>query len=324
MSVWIKKRRRTDRPDYRRKNKHQKEEKKMQSFILSNKDYMNLLARLDEETWRKVLSKMRGPEYEKIEVASRIRKIKRGRIIVHIPHASLQVPDFFVERLNVDKDYFDGMNVFESDYLIDEFKPDDFECLIFPYSRMFCDVERFRDDGKEIMALWHRRGVVYERDANRKEFINIDPDYKNRILNEFYDDHHRKFSHLVRDKINTYGDCLIIDLHSFSDEYERKTGIPFGGKVTNPDICIGLNNYERVKGMVEKIQCLCNKYGYTNTLNRPYSGSIVPMDYMDDRRVISIMLEINKRIYLNGEMNGLDQEKSDKLSMFLKDFYKSL
>ena len=296
----------------------------MKSFILNKPGYMSLLARLDEETWLKVLTKMGGSAYEKAEVASRIRKIKRGRIIVHIPHASLQVPDFFVERLNVDKDYFDRMNVFESDYLIDEFKPDDLDCLIFPYSRMFCDVERFRDDRKERMALWHSRGVVYESDANRKEFINIDPDYKNRILNEYYDDHHRKFRDMTRDKINTFGDCLIIDLHSFSDEYERKTGIPAGGRVTNPDICIGFNSYERAKDMIEKIQSLCNRYGYTNEINCPYSGSIVPLDYIDDKRVKSIMLEVNKRIYLNEKMNKLDQEKANKLKSFMSDFYRSL
>ena len=297
----------------------------MQSFILNNKGYMSLLARLDDETWRKVLTKMGGSAFEKIEVASRIRKIKRGRIIVHIPHASLNVPDIFLKRLKVSRNYFDRMNVYESDYLIDTFRPDDLECLMFPYSRMFCDVERFRDDKKEKMALFCKRGVIYELDSNRKEFIDLDPDYRNTVLNEYYDDHHRRFNDLVREKINTYGDCLIIDLHSFGDEYGRKTSVfECINSSFYPDICIGFNDYDRMKEMVKRIQYLCAKYGYTNSLNYPYSGSIVPADYMNDKMVRSIMLEINKRIYLNEETDSLNQEKSEKLKCFLEDFYKHL
>ncbi len=297
----------------------------MRCFILNNQGYMKLLERLDEGTWRKVLSKMPGSSYEKAEVASRIRKIKRGRIIVHIPHASLDVPDFFFERLKVDKEYFDRMNVYESDYLIDEFKPDDLECLIFPYSRMFCDVERFRDDRKEKMALRYRRGVVYERDAEKREFAEIDPEYKNVVLNEYYDEHHKRFNDLVREKVDAYGDCLIIDLHSFSDEYAMKTSM-FENDQSGfyPDVCIGINAYDQGKDLTERIQILCCKYGYTNSINYPYSGSIVPQEYADDERVRSIMLEINKRTYLNKKMDALDKKKAEKLKSFLNDFFRYL
>jgi len=83
-------------------------------------------------------------------------------------------------------------------------------------------------------------------------------------------------------------------------------------------------DYDRMKEMVKRIQYLCAKYGYTNSLNYPYSGSIVPADYMNDKMVRSIMLEINKRIYLNEETDSLNQEKSEKLKCFLEDFYKHL
>lgn len=296
----------------------------MRLCILNNENYMRWLEKLDERSFYRVLSVMGGSNWEKAEVANRIRKIKRGRVIVHIPHASLDVPDFFIQRLKVDQEYFNRMNIYESDYLIDRFRPVDLDCLIFPYSRMFCDVERYRDDHLESMAIWHRRGVVYERDADKKEFVEIDKGYKNMVLEKYYDDHHRRFEDLVWEKIKAYGECLIIDLHSFSDEYEHKTSTYKKYWYRNPDICIGFNDYGKMKDMLLRIQALCNLYGYTHCFNHPYEGSIVPLRYKDGENVKSIMLEINKRIYLNDELNDLDEEKSIKLNHFLNDFYKGL
>ena len=43
-------------------------------------------------------------------------------------------------------------------------------------------------------------------------------------------------------------------------------------------------------------------------IDTPYSGSIVPMEYYQkDKRVSSIMLEVNRRLYLNEPTN----EKSE-------------
>ena len=184
-----------------------------------------------------------GLRFRNVDEFIRWHEGRRNRIIVHIPHASLAVPNHFSKRLKVKKEYFDRMNLYESDYLIDEFKPDDLECLMFPYSRMFCDVERFREDYLEPMAGYFKRGVVYEKDANQVGFIDIDAEYKESVLNDYYDEHHRKFRDLVAYKIKVYDECLIIDLHSFSDEYADKTRFSSDGMGNYPDICIGFNNY---------------------------------------------------------------------------------
>ena len=296
----------------------------MKLCILNNDYYMWWLEKLDDRSFGKVLSVLPGSSFEKAEVARQIRKKRRGRIVVHIPHVSLNVPEEFLNRLKVDREEFDRMNIYESDYMIDGFRPDDLDYLIFSYSRMFCDVERYRDDHLEEMAIWHRRGVVYERDSDRREFIRIDPDYKNMVLDKYYDDHHRKFEEIVFKKFVSYGECLIIDLHSFSDEYERKTRTYSRHFYTNPDICIGFNDYEKDRDLLLRIHMLCNHYGYTCAFNYPYKGSIVPLKYKDLESVRSIMLEINKRIYLNDELNVLDETKSEKLRSFMDDFYEGL
>jgi N-formylglutamate deformylase len=40
--------------------------------------------------------------------------------------------------------------------------------------------------------------------------------------------------------------------------------------------------------------------GLSVAINRPFSGALVPMHYFqNDRRVISVMVEVNRRLYLD-------------------------
>ena len=292
----------------------------MRNFILNNDSYMELLKRLDQNTFIKVMQVLPGSQYEKVEVARRVKDYRKGRIIVHIPHSSLKITDDFIKRLNVTKEYFDRINIFESDYLIDYFKPDNLSTIIFPYSRLLCDVERFRNDEDEVMARLYNRGVVYELDSNNKECINIDSDYKEFVLKEYYDKHHGLFEEMVKDKLHRYDECLIIDLHSFSNDYVNKIGVDKKG--CYPDICIGYNSYRQIEPSADQIKSLCCKYEYTYMFNYPYSGSIVPLNYLNNDNVISIMIEVNKRIYLNESLDELDNNKTRKLHKFFDEFYK--
>ena len=69
-----------------------------------------------------------------------------------------------------------------------------------------------------------------------------------------------------------------------------------------PDICIGIEkdffDQEILDRVIEEIK----KRGYTYQINYPYQGSLVPNCIYNKKatykKVVSIMLEINKRIYL--------------------------
>ena len=60
--------------------------------------------------------------------------------------------------------------------------------------------------------------------------------------------------------------------------------------------------------------------GYSCELNYPYSGALVPMEFYYDEspKIQSVMLEINRRVYLNG---GVVSEKAvcniDKIINFI-------
>ena len=64
------------------------------------------------------------------------------------------------------------------------------------------------------------------------------------------------------------------------------------------DICIGLNkNYDEY--FLNKSLELIDKFNYSVSINEPFSGSIVPSEFINDNRVSSIMIEIKKDIYSN-------------------------
>lgn len=243
----------------------------------------------------------------------------KRNILIHIPHSSLELPQEFLDNITVDKDYIQEENIFISDYMIDKFIPNNncFYVIKFNYSRLFCDVERFKDDSLEVMSK-RGMGVVYTKDSNGKDFIKINNNYKNAVISKYYNYHHKKLDDLTEEIINKYGKCLIIDLHSFSDEFVDKM---FNYK-DNPDICLGCDSNFTDKETLLFLQEHFNRYGYSVKINYPYSGTIVPNKYFnaDNSFVNSIMIEINKRIYLDNN-KCLNKEKYKKLKKCMDDMY---
>lgn len=208
-------------------------------------------------------------------------------VIVHIPHPSLKCPSIFYKNLICSKKEFQNNNIFISDYLIDRFAPKLWNIIKFDYSRLFCDVERFKDDSKEPMSKYGM-GVIYEKNSLGEKFIELNDNYKNMIIKKYYDPHHKILDNKVTYLLNKYNKCYIIDLHSFSDEFVKQ----ILKKVNNPDICIGydesFSNKELIKNTINHFK----KYGYTVKTNYPYSGSIIPNKYINKKNVsiYSIMI----------------------------------
>ena len=73
----------------------------------------------------------------------------------------------------------------------------------------------------------------------------------------------------------------------------------FGYKDT-PDICIGVDSKYTSKELTDMVKDFFIDKGYSVRINYPYSGTIVPNKYFykEEKRLESIMIEINKRLYL--------------------------
>lgn len=69
-----------------------------------------------------------------------------------------------------------------------------------------------------------------------------------------------------------------------------------------PDICIGADEYHTPQKLTDIIKLQFESLGYSVEINSPFSGSIVPSKYYkQDKRVVSIMIEVNRKLYMNEE-----------------------
>lgn len=129
----------------------------------------------------------------------------------------------------------------------------------------------------------------------------IDKEYSDFIKETYYDKHHNELNRLIDDKLNKYNIATIIDCHSFPN-------IPFKSDLEQlngrPDICIGTDDYHTPKSLETQIYNFFINKGYTVAYDYPYSGTIVPEKYYKkNKNVQSIMIEINRSLYMDEENN---------------------
>ena len=217
---------------------------------------------------------------------------RKPKIILHIPHSSTKLPDNFTvdEDVSLEKE-FQRMTDWYTDELFDDDKA---ETLVFPYSRLYCDVERFRDDGKEAMAQ-KGMGVCYTATSFSTRLREVSEEEKEFIKSTHYDAHHKQFEALVEEELTERGSALIVDCHSFSNEV-----LPHEESSVRPDICIGTDKFHTPLDWISTVSDIFKEAGLSVAINQPFIGTIVPLKfYGKDKRVKSIMIEVNRKLYLN-------------------------
>ena len=77
-----------------------------------------------------------------------------------------------------------------------------------------------------------------------------------------------------------------------------------------PDICLGTDPFHTPEWLQRRAAESFRGMGWSVEFNRPYSGTIVPMGrYRIDARVHSIMVEVNRGLYL-------DEQTGEKVPRF--------
>jgi N-formylglutamate deformylase len=241
-------------------------------------------------------------------------------VILHIPHALSSLPPEERNSLALSDKELRRELLRLTDWYVDElFDLPDATRLVSPVSRLVVDVERFIDDDAEPMAQ-KGMGVVYTRTSDdkllRKHLITPE---RERLIERYYQPHHMALNRLVKEALHDHGCCLIIDAHSFPS-----CSLPcdFDQTPDRPDICIGTDDFHTPIWLQGATVQAFTQQGWQVAMNRPYSGSIVPTAfYRTDQRVFSIMVEMNRALYLN-EQNGKRlvtfTEVQEKLTMVLK------
>lgn len=231
-------------------------------------------------------------------------------MILHIPHSSVKIPSNTNFLVPIDDD-IDMLTDWHTD---DLFEYKNSKQIVFGYSRLACDVERFVEN--EPMETKHGMGFVYEKNSYGVKIKEVTEEYKNWVKENLYDPHHKKLEDMVDIELAEYGESLIIDCHSFPD-----TPFPHETDKNRPDFCIGADDFHTPSSLITSVCEFINKNNYTVSINSPYSGSIVPIKhYCKTDNVKSIMIEINRKLYLNGTEKSESYNKSKYFINTLIDF----
>lgn len=225
------------------------------------------------------------------------------KLVLHIPHSSAVIPDF-EGYVSTEYDIQQEIIKLTDWYTDDLFDSESDDKIITPFSRIFCDVERFADDDLEVMSKFGM-GVLYEKLDNGNQLRIVTPKLKSDVLKDYYWKHHNRLNDTVKTHLEETESCLILDCHSFPSSPLTRALVQ---NRNTPDFNIGTDSYHTPSYLIEASQEYFNSKGLSLGIDTPYSGSIVPMEYYQkDTRVSSIMLEVNRRLYLNEPTN----EKSD-------------
>jgi len=220
-------------------------------------------------------------------------------IFLHIPHASPYVPyyDGFVVDMQTIQDEINLLTDWYTDELFDMPYPK----IVAPFSRVFCDVERFEDDNLEVMSQ-KGMGMYYTHLDNGGLMRVVEPELRDRIKLGYYLSHHRALEELTDELLYNYGNVTVIDCHSFP---ENPLNRDLDKNVPRPDFCLGIDEFHTPEELYLPIQGLLTNLGYTVLINSPYAGTMIPMKYYKkNRNVMGLMIEVNRKLYM-ANSNGV-------------------
>ena len=217
------------------------------------------------------------------------------KLILHVPHAATSLPnqEGFIPN---DEKIQQEITKLTDWYTDDLFHSETDEMIVAPFSRIFCDVERFENDDEEIMSKVGM-GVLYERFDDNELLRTVTPELREEVIQNYYRPHHNALTLAVQNQLDLEDGCLIVDCHSFPSTPLLK-GID--QSTSRPDFNIGTDAFHTPKYLIDRAVAYFKDKGYSLGVDWPYSGTIVPMAfYKKDKRVQSIMLEVNRKLYLN-------------------------
>jgi len=218
--------------------------------------------------------------------------LNKSSIVFHIPHSSTSFPS---HEGFVCPELIPGEVERLTDWHTDRiFAVPGVATLRAGFSRVFCDVERFVPDELEPMAALGMGFYYTHTDDGR--LLRDDSGFKEREKRDYYDPHHRTLTALVDERLEAEGLCCLVDCHSFADQPAARE---HDKDADRPDICIGTDPFHTPWQLYDAVDRVYRRVGYSVRENKPFSGTMVPAPhYRRENRVKSVMIEINRRLYL--------------------------
>ncbi len=185
--------------------------------------------------------------------------------------------------------------------------------LVASISRLLCDTERYIDDNKEEMSVIGM-GICYTSDHNLDNLVSFKLEHKLNMIEKYYKPYHRTLSHYTGEAIKEHKVVFILDCHSFSNmPYKCDQNFAYD----RPDICIGTDPEHTPQALTSSLVSYFENFGYTVKENYPFSGTMIPEGYENNPNLFSLMIEINRNLYL--DRKGGDVKKKDAEFSSLKE-----
>lgn len=240
------------------------------------------------------------------------------RVVVHVPHAAVAIPEKWRDKILLDEESLRRELIRMTDWYTDDLfgmepmqgsavtgEAAKLRYVRAPYSRLACDMERFRDPAQEGMTakgMW----ICYEKTADGLPLKEADAAHIEDVL-AVYDRHHASLTKACEDALRAGGGkadgrMLLIDAHSFPSvplPYELADGTP-GAAEERPDFCLGTDPVHTPPALAEAAKRFLEARGYTVAFNTPFAGVLVPMAYYrKEPRVQALMIEVNRSLYID-------------------------
>lgn len=222
-------------------------------------------------------------------------------VILHVPHASRQVPAAARASIVLDDAAFavelDHMTDARTDLIaaraagLATRRPWRFVNLV---SRLVVDPERFPDPVREEMA-GVGMGAVYTRTSHGAVLRADDPAYAEELLAAYFRPYAAAMTDLVDERLAACGRAVIIDVHSYPAErlpYELHDG-------PRPPVCLGTDAFHTPARLADAARDAFAPLGLG--WNTPFAGCYVPLRHFGrDARVAALMVEIRRDTYASG------------------------
>jgi N-formylglutamate amidohydrolase len=103
---------------------------------------------------------------------------------------------------------------------------------------------------------------------------------------------------------------MIIDCHSFPS-----VALPYelDQREERADFCIGTDAFHTPAVIRDTMVTAVKEAGYSVAVDAPFAGALVPLScYRKDDRVLSVMIEVNRRLYMD-EQSGRKTREFDEV-----------
>jgi N-formylglutamate amidohydrolase len=177
----------------------------------------------------------------------------------------------------------------------DLFAPTPFEAarVVFPVSRLVCDVERFPDEPMSLRGM----GAVYVKTMNGgplREHLRAAE--RARLIETWYRSHHQKLTGSVKQLIADRRSCISLPHEPDQDP-------------ARPDICIGTDDWHTPGRLRAELVAAAAAAEFSVLVDRPSPALVPAKYYRREPMVRAVMIEINRRRYM-------DEQTGERLPSF--------